>query len=422
MWSAFSEHLFYHRSEFDNDEGYSTLAEFLKSLDVRFGTRGNRIYYLSTPPNHFPTIVKKLHQNKLIYNPSSPRFSRIIIEKPFGHDLQSALFLENELEKYLHEDQMFRIDHYLGKETVQNLLVFRFANSIFEPLWNNKYIDHIQITVSEESGIGTRGKLYEEAGTLRDMVQNHMMQLLSLVAMEPPVDTSANAIRDEKVKVLSLVRELTKDEVDTNVVRGQYGPGFIRGEAVKGYREEDNVSPTSQVDTYVALKLFIDNWRWDGVPFFLRTGKRLPKRATEIAIFFKATPKLLFSSTVQNDPNTLIIRIQPDEGISLKLNSKVPGGPNMVHPVKMDFRYNTYFGTTPPDAYERLLCDCMLGDQTLFTRQDEVLASWRIFQPILDHWKESPPQPFPNYSAGSWGPREANLLINQENNRHFRLI
>lgn len=416
VWAQFNEQLFYNQSEFDNDEGYRALSDRLKMLDAEFGTKGNRIFYLSTPPSHFPLIIQKLHQHKLLYDAHTikNRFSRVIIEKPFGHDLSSARTLEATLEEYLHEEQMYRIDHYLGKETVQNLLVFRFANAIFEPLWNNKYIDHVQITVGEDGGVGSRGKLYEESGTLRDMIQNHMMQLISLIAMEPPISLNANAIRDEKVKILTSIRPITKELINKYVVRGQYGPGFINGEPVKGYTQEDNVSPTSSVDTFVALELFIDTWRWAGVPFFLRTGKRLPKRATEIAVFFKEPPDLLFSSIIPNQNNTLVIRIQPDEGISLKFNSKIPGSSTLVHPVKMDFRYSSHFGTTPPDAYERLLCDCMLGDQTLFARQDEVIASWNVIQPILEHWQNERPQAFPNYSAGSWGPEAADRLIQQE--------
>lgn len=423
IWQAFSEQLFYHRSEFDHDDGYRAFAERLKTLDATFGTKGNRIYYLSTPPSHFPTIVQKLHQHGLIYDQQAhpTRFSRVVIEKPFGHDLPTAVELHRQLSGVLTERQMFRIDHWLGKETVQNLLVLRFANSIFEPVWNNKYIDHVQITVAEQEGVGTRGRFYEEAGALRDMVQNHMMQLLSLVAMEPPVNLSGDSIRDEKVKVLSAIRPIRKDQVDRYAVRGQYGPGYIHGDPVAGYTQEQTVPQTSHVETYVALELFIDNWRWEGVPFFLRVGKRLPKRATEIAVFFKEAPGVLFNALVPHEKNALVFRIQPDEGISVKLNSKVPGGSLLVQPVKMDFRYSSYFGTTPPEAYERLLCDCMLGDQTLFARQDEVLASWTLLQPILHHWQTTPPSDFPNYASGIWGPEEANKLVQREG-RTWRLV
>ncbi len=423
IWQAFSEQLFYHRSEFDNDEGYRTFAERLKNLDATFNTKGNRIYYLSTPPSHFPIIVQKLKQHGLLYDEAThpTRFSRIVIEKPFGHDLPTAVELQRHMATALAEKQMFRIDHWLGKETVQNLLVLRFANAIFEPLWSNTYIDNIQITVAEEVGVGTRGRFYEEAGALRDMVQNHMLQLLSLVAMEPPVNLSGDAIRNEKVKVLTSIRPIRKDQVDRHAVRGQYGPGFAHGEPAVGYTQEQNVSPTSHVETFVALELFVDNWRWAGVPFFLRVGKRLPKRATEIAVFFKESPGVLFKAAVPHEKNALVFRIQPDEGISLRMNSKVPGGSSLIQPVKMDFRYSSYFGTTPPEAYERLLCDCMLGDQTLFARQDEVLASWTLLQPILHHWQTTPPSEFPNYPAGTWGPEEANRMIQREG-RTWRLM
>jgi len=350
------------------------------------------------------------------------RFSRIIIEKPFGHDIASAHILQTNLrEQGLHENQVYRIDHYLGKETVQNLLVMRFANSIFESVWNNKFIDHVQITVGEDFGVGTRGRFFEEAGALRDIMQNHMMQLLSLVAMEPPVTLHADAIRDEKVKILQSVRHLTPSDVASSHVRGQYGPGFIKGSPVQGYRQEENVNPQSTVETYVALKLFIDNWRWAGVPFFLRSGKRLPKRATEIAVIFKEAPGVLFNVHSQNEANALVIRIQPDEGIALKFNSKIPGNTTLIHPVKMDFKCGSYYGATPPEAYERLLWDAMVGDSTLFARQDEVMASWHIVEPILNEWKASSPSDFPNYPAGSWGPLAADDLI-QKTGRHWRLI
>lgn len=423
VWQTFSEQLLYHRGEFENDSSYDSLAELLKQCDTKYGTAGNRIFYLSTPPSHFPTIVEKLKQHGLLYDTKSrrPKFSRVVIEKPFGHDLSSAIQLQQQLDEFLSEEQLFRIDHWLGKETVQNLLVLRFSNAIFEAIWNNRYIDHIQITVSEDLGVETRGKLFEEQGMLRDIVQNHMMQIVSLVAMEPPANVSANAIRNEKVKVLHSLRPLTPHLIDRYAVRGQYGAGFIQGEPVKAYNQEENVSPTSPVETFVALELFIDNWRWAGVPFFLRTGKRLPKRATEIAVVFKEAPGVLFNALIPNEPNTLVFRISPDEGISLKLSSKVPGAALLIQPVKMDFRYSSHFGTTAPEAYERLLCDCMIGDQTLFARQDEVMASWKFLQPILDHWNQNRPGDFPNYASGSWGPEAANQMMQHEG-RHWRLL
>jgi glucose-6-phosphate 1-dehydrogenase len=413
LWESFSDHLFYHRSEFDNDEGYESLKKLLNELDNNLGTKGNRIYYLSVPPSYFPLIVEKLAKHGLIYEPEEGNkpFSRVIIEKPFGHDLKSALSLQKDLVTYLDESQIYRIDHYLGKETVQNLLVFRFTNPIFESLWNRNHIDHVQITVAEEIGIGTRGKFFEEAGMLRDIVQNHLMQLVSLVGMEPPTHLNADSIRNEKTKVIEAVRAIPLENLQESIVRGQYGPGYINGEPVKGYRQEDNVDPKSKVETYIALKLFIDNWRWADVPFYLRAGKRLPKRTTEIAITFKDAPKVLYQTSV---PNTLVIRIQPDEGIALRMNCKVPGLSRLIQPVKMDFRYGAYFGAAPPEAYERLICDCMAGDSTLFARIDEVLASWRLFDPVLEAWKDDPPTSFPNYASGTWGPECADRLIGKD--------
>lgn len=417
VWKAFSEQLFYHVSEFHEDQGYEKLAALLKTLDTQFGTKGNRVFYLSTQPSFFPLIIEKLSKNHLIYDPNQvqDKWSRVIIEKPFGHDLASAQQLQKEISQHLDESQTYRIDHYLGKETVQNILVFRFSNSIFEALWNNNHIDHIQITVSEEIGIGTRGRLWEESGMVRDIVQNHMVQLLSLVTMEPPASMKANAIHEEKVKVMQAIRPLPLEHLAEYAVRGQYGPGYIDGQEVKGYRQEDNVDPHSNVETYAALKLFVDNWRWSGVPFYLRAGKRLPKRATEIAIIFKKAPGYLFHlNGKRNEPNTLVIRIQPDEGISLKMNCKIPGLSNLIQPVKMDFQYGTYFGSTPPEAYERLLCDCMAGDNTLFARADEALLSWKLLTPLLERWAAEKPDDFPNYASGSWGPKSADQLIERD--------
>jgi glucose-6-phosphate 1-dehydrogenase len=413
-WDSFSKQLFYHRSAFDHDQGYGSLSDFLLSLDKKFGTNGNRLYYLSTPPSHFPLITEKLHKHGLLYDSREvkKKWSRIIVEKPFGHDLASAISLEKHFLKYLHESQIYRIDHYLGKETVQNLMVFRFANSIFESLWNNKNIDHIQITVGEDIGIGTRGNFFEEAGLLRDVIQNHLMQLLTLVAMEPPVNLKADSIRDEKVKVLQAIRPIDMQTFHKKVIRGQYGPGTVNSESVKGYREEENVSPTSVTETFAALEIYIDNWRWAGVPFYLRAGKRLPKRATEIAITFNKVPSILFQQNVPSiDANVLIIRIQPDARISLKINCKVPGLSNKFQSVKMNFPYGSTFGSSSPDAYERLICDCITGDRTLFTRGDEVLASWSLLTPILNRWSENVPLDFPNYSSGAWGPHTADEML-----------
>lgn len=417
VWQFFSERLFYHRSEFDNTEGYRSLSDTLKKLDLNFGTKGNRIYYLSTPPSHFPTIVHNLQTQGLLYNETSTKFSRVVMEKPFGHDYPSAIELQKNLMGALREDQLYRIDHWLGKETVQNLLVMRFANAIFEPLWNHQFIDHVQITVGEEEGVGTRGRFYEEAGALRDLVQNHILQLVCLMAVEPPSSLTSEAIRSEKVRVLSSIRPITAEDVDRYAVRGQYGPGFIQGKPVIGYRQEENVSTTSNIETYAALQLWIDNPRWTGVPFFLRAGKRLPKRVTEIAVFFKKSSSQVFSMTNSQEPNVLAIRIQPNESISVRINSKVPGSGYLVQPVTMDFRYRSYFGTTPPEAYERLLCDCMLGDPTLFARQDEVLASWKLIQPVVERWAEQGDRGLSMYPAGTWGPETANQLIGQEHHQ-----
>ncbi len=424
FWKNFQESLFYHTSEFDSEQGYQALKELLDGIDARLGTKGNRVFYLSVQPKFFPDIIARLHAAGLLYDAhhTSDRWSRVIIEKPFGHDTESASHLQSEIQNYLDETQIYRIDHYLGKETVQNLLVFRFANSIFESIWNYKHIDHVQITVAEDIGIGSRGHFFEEEGLLRDIVQNHMMQLLSLVAMEPPVSLSAGAIRDEKVKVLQSVRPFSPQDLENSVVRGQYDRGFINGEEVIAYRNEGDVATNSSIETYVALKLFIDNWRWAGVPFYLRGGKRLPKRATEIAITFKDAPGILFQKEGRKpDTNVLAIRIQPDEGIALKMNCKVPGPSSPIQPVKMDFRYGSYFGQAPPEAYERLIWDCMLGESTLFARSDEVFHSWQITTPILHHWAENPPTHFPNYAAGSWGPKSAQEMIGREG-RSWRIL
>jgi glucose-6-phosphate 1-dehydrogenase len=424
FWNKFSSQVFYHRSEFDNDAGYQALATFLNELDTRYGTKGNRIFYLSVQPKYFPLIIQKLHQANLLYDSHkvTDRWSRVIIEKPFGRDLSSANQLQTDISHYLDESQIYRIDHYLGKETVQNILVFRFANSIFEALWNYKHIDHVQITVAEDIGIGTRGHFFEGEGLLRDVVQNHMMQLLSLVAMEPPISLTAGAVRNEKVKVLQSIRPLTHHDFEHTAIRGQYGPGLIHEEKVLGYRQETDVSPKSSIETYVALRLFIDNWRWAGVPFYLRAGKRLPKRATEIAITFKEAPGVLFHKPHHKEkPNVLAIRIQPDEGISLKINCKVPGPSSPIQPVKMDFRYGSYFGQAPPEAYERLIWDCILGDSTLFARSDEVAHSWEIFTPLLEYWDAHPIKDFPNYAAGTWGPVQADEMIAKDD-RAWRVL
>lgn len=424
VWNHFKEQIFYHTSEFHDDAGYTALKQRLQELDTLLGTKGNRIFYLSTQPSFFTSICEKMHKACLVYDHRTvkDKWSRVIIEKPFGQNLTSAQALQHDLLQFLHEEQIYRIDHYLGKETVQNLLVFRFANSLFESVWNNRYIDHVQMTVAEDLSVGSRGAFWEETGLLRDIVQNHMMQLLSLIAMEPPVNLSANAIHDEKVKILEAIRPFQSSDFDTNVIRGQYGPGFIDGKEVIGYREEKNVSTTSFVETYVAMRLFIDNWRWSGVPFYLRAGKRLPKKATEIAIVFKDPPGVLFQQLkTKGEPNVLSIRIQPDEGTGLRINCKVPGPSSPIQPVKMDFRYGAYFGMSPPEAYERLIQDCILGDHTLFARDDEVFNSWKFLTPVLEDWAKHPREDFPNYPSGTWGPKASDAMMARDH-RKWRLI
>jgi glucose-6-phosphate 1-dehydrogenase len=415
VFKHFSENLFYHQSEFDDQEGYANLKRFLDDLDKKLGTAGNRVFYLSTQSSYFSSIVENLSKNDLVQKGRETPFTRVIIEKPFGISYPSSVELQSDLIKFVDESQIYRIDHYLGKETVQNLLVFRFGNALFESLWNSRYIDHVEITVAEDLGVGTRGNLWEESGLVRDIMQNHAMQLLSLVCMEPPASLDADAIRDEKVKVLKAIRPYTDDDLMNHCVRGQYKEGFISGEKVAGYRQENNVNPHSQVETFASLRLFVDNWRWQGVPFYLRSGKRLTKRTTEIAIIFKEPPHVLFQKMKQKtEANTLVIRIQPDEGIALKINCKVPGPSSPVVPVKMDFKYSSFFGLTPPEAYERLILDAILGDSTLFAREDEVFESWKFFDPILNFWAKHPAKDFPNYEAGSSGPDASDALLKKD--------
>jgi glucose-6-phosphate 1-dehydrogenase len=411
LWNSFAEGLFYHRSSFDEASGYASLAERLDGIDAERGTGGNRVFYLATPPESYGEIIGQLGAAGLNRSPNGG-WTRIIVEKPFGRDLESARALNQQLLAVFDEEQVYRIDHYLGKETVQNILVLRFANSIFEPLWDRRYVDHVQITVAESIGVEDRGGYYDSSGALRDMIQNHLTQLLTLVAMEPPVAYDADAVRDEKVKVLRAIKPITSADVERFTVRGQYSAGSVNGRPLGGYRDERGVAPASQTETYVALKLFIDSWRWAGVPFYLRSGKALPRRVSEIAIQFKTVPTMLFADTPMHDieANVLAIKIQPDEGITLKFGSKVPGQ-QQIRPVTMDFRYGSSFGVASPEAYERLLLDCMLGDGTLFTRRDEVEASWSLITPIHQGWESGPPQPFPNYEAGTWGPAAADEFM-----------
>lgn len=394
---------------FDDDDGYTGLKALLEKYDKEHGTCGNRLYYLAVAPEYFSDIIDRLGKHGMSHPAQGS--ARVIIEKPFGHDLESARELNDEVNKVFDESQIFRIDHYLGKETVQNILVFRFANGIFEPIWNRNYIDHVQITAAESIGIEGRGPFYEKAGALRDVVQNHMMELLSFVCMEPPVSFEADAVRQEKVKVWRAIKPIDW----SYTVRGQYGPGVVDGKPVKGYREEDRVAPRSQTETFAAFKLEIENWRWAGVPFYLRAGKRLQKRATEITIQFKQPPMLLFDRQsgpcTQIQPNLITMRIQPDEGISLRFGAKVPSPDMTVCPVNMDFSYATAFGTSSANGYERLLLDAMLGDATLFAHRDGVEATWSLYTPVLEAWAASPPQNFPNYSSGAWGPKLANDMM-----------
>ena len=421
LWSTFGAGISYVSGNFDDPAAYERLKAHLAEIDEQRGTRGNRIFYISTPPESFEAILQNLGKAGMISAADRP-FTRVIIEKPFGHDYASAEQLNKVCLQVLREDQIYRIDHYLGKETVQNILVFRFANGIFEPLWNNKYVDNIQLTVSEAIGIEGRGNYYDQSGTLRDMVQNHIFQFMSLMAMEPPGAFEASAVHDEKVKVLRALRELPLSDINQWAVRGQYGAGFDQGKPVPGYLEEEGVRKDSRTETYVGLKLFIDNWRWGGVPFYLRAGKRMAKRVSEIAITFKNVPHTLFADpssggNVLRDPNVLALRIQPDEGITLKFLSKVPGPTIDPRPVTMDFRYGSSFGTEPPEAYERLLLDCMLGDSTLFARGDEVMASWRFCDRVLSGWKaadEHATEALPGYESGSWGPQAATDMLSHE--------
>jgi glucose-6-phosphate 1-dehydrogenase len=391
-------------------------------MDEERGTRGNRLFYLAVAPEQFAPILKNLKTAEL-NKPQEGSWARVIIEKPFGRDLTSARELNRIVREVFTEEQTYRIDHFLGKETAQNILVLRFANAIFEPIWNTRYIDHLQITAAETLGVEGRAGYYDSAGALRDMVQNHILQLLCLVAMEAPTDLSADSIRDEKVKVVRSLRCYTPEAVGKFVVRGQYTAGAINGKPVVGYREEENVNPNSQTETYVALRALVDNWRWSEVPIYIRVGKRLPKSATEISVHFKRAPMVLFNRDSPTlDQNVLVIRIQPDEGISLRMMAKIPGTSLRIEPVKMDFHYGTSFGKASPEAYERLLLDAMSGDPTLFARRDEVEEAWAFIDPIENAWaqKENAP-PLSFYSAGSWGPQEADELLARDGRAWRRL-
>ena len=412
---GFVKRIHYYALQFDDAAGYAGLKTELDRIATEGNIGPNRLFYLATAPEYFEPIVENLGAQGMA-QPAQGTVG-VVIEKPFGHDLNSARELNEKVNAVFHEDQVFRIDHYLGKETVQNILVFRFANGIFEPIWNRNYIDHVQITAAETLGVEGRGPFYEKAGALRDVVQNHMMELLSFVTMEPPSSFEAQAIRREKVKAYRAIPSIPV----TNAVRGQYGPGMIDGAKVIGYRDEDRVNPNSGTETFAALKLELENWRWAGVPFYLRAGKRMKKRATEISIQFKQPPLLIFDrmaaagSCGEIKPNILTIRIQPDEGISLRFSAKVPSAPSMaVCPVEMDFDYAGVFGQSSANGYERLLLDAMLGDQTLFAHRDGVEVTWALYTPILEAWAAKEPEVFPNYFAGTWGPDCADRLLEKD--------
>jgi glucose-6-phosphate 1-dehydrogenase len=403
VWDELAEGFRYVATDFRQEGGEQHVVNCLNALDRDRGTSGNRVYYLAVPPAAIEAIVVAMGNHR-----SSEGWTRLIVEKPFGHDLESARHLNEVVRTYFDESEIFRIDHYLGKETVQNMLVLRFANGIFEPIWNRQFVDHIQITVAESLGIEGRAEFYEQAGAVRDIVQNHLLQLVALTAMEPPIDFSADSVRNEKVKVLKAIHT----PGPKHVVRGQYGPGYIEGEEVPGYREEPGVAPDSLTETYVAAKLFVDNWRWADTPFYIRTGKRLPKRETTIAIQFKRAPHPPFEIDSEDSlrPNVLLVHVQPDEGVSLAVGAKVPGQGMTIRTVHMDFLYGGAFRTGLPEAYERLILDCLLGDATLFTRADEVEEQWAIVDAMVAPWKRDRPN-FPNYAAGTWGPAAAAELL-----------
>jgi glucose-6-phosphate 1-dehydrogenase len=438
-FADFTRMLFYVEGSFNDASAYEQLKARLATVDQQFGVPASRVYYLAIPPGAVDAAVTHLKSAGMVSDPADPRsFTRVIVEKPIGRDLDSAREINAAVGRAFDEDQAYRIDHYLGKETVQNLMVFRFANGIFEPLWNRRYVDHVQITVAETEGVGGRLGYYEgmkpghQVGALRDMVQNHMLQVLCMVAMEPPWSLEANVVRDAKIGVLNCLRPMTADDVDRFVVRAQYIAGDIGGEEVPGYRREVSdyfaklnkpIPPDSTTETYVALRLFIDNWRWAGVPFYLRTGKRLPKRCSEVAIQFRAVPQVLFNANpeVPLEPSVLSLRVQPEEGLALRICSKLPGPKVRIFPIKLEFNYSSGFGKEPPEAYERLILDVMAGDATLFMRRDAVEAGWKFVMPILDRWENSRARYLPEYRSGTWGPLEADRLI-EADGRSWRIL
>jgi glucose-6-phosphate 1-dehydrogenase len=414
LWNVFRGRISYCAGEFDKPATYKKLAEALAESEKNFKTSGNVVFYLSVQPDYFGSIAKQLSEAGLLREENGWR--RVIIEKPFGHDLASARKLNAELTSVLQEHQIYRIDHYLGKETAQNLLVFRLGNAIFEPIWNRRYIDHVQLTVAESIGVEGRGAFYESAGAFRDVMQNHMFMLLALIAMEPPTSLEGEAIRNEKVKLLRSIRQTTPEEALMNSVRGQYGEGIVGGKKVPAYRQEPNVNPNSTVETFAAIKLRIENWRWAGVPFYLRSGKRMPRRTTQIIFRFKTPPLSLFATNEADPiaPNYLIFNIQPDEGITLQVRAKIPGPTICTRSVRLDFDYNQFGDRQPTTGYEKLLYDCMVGDSSLFHRSDMVEAAWEAASPILEAWNNNPPSDFPNYAPGTWGPAAATQLIERD--------
>ncbi len=414
-WNWFRQRIHYVSGDFSDPNLYAKLKDTLAQAEKEHGTNGNCLYYLAISPQFFPVVVQQLGAAGMT-NEDGDKWKRVVIEKPFGHDVASAIALDKIIGQVLDEKQIFRIDHYLGKETVQNIIAFRFANGIFEPVWNRRYVDHVQVTVSETLGVELRGGYYETAGALRDMVPNHIFQLITLCAMEPPISFEADAVHDEQVKVLHAIQTLTPQMAIQQAVRGQYGSGAINGKPVPAYRSEPHVAPDSETPTYVAMALHIDNWRWAGVPFYLRTGKRMANHATQIVIRFRQPPFVLFRKTSVEGlpPNEIVIDIQPDEGIWLNFEAKIPGPVVRLGAVNMKFAYSDYFGSTPQTGYETLIYDCMMGDPTLFQRADMVEAAWRVVQPILDVWKAIPAVDFPNYAAGSWGPEESFQLLRRD--------
>jgi glucose-6-phosphate 1-dehydrogenase len=432
-WDRFASRVYYHRADFTRAEGYAALDDRVRRLESEQGAPGNRLYYLATDPDHFSTVVERLAGSGLLERGANRPWARVVVEKPFGKDLASARELDGRILRFLEERQVFRIDHYLGKEMVQNVVSFRFGNGVFEPLFDRRYVDHVQITMAEAGGMeGRRGAYYDHAGALRDVVENHLLQVLAIIAMEPPSSLGADEVRDEKVKVLRSLAPLAGPAVDRWVVRGQYGPGLADGWPARAYREEEAVARDSATETFVAMRLEVDTWRWAGVPFFLRAGKRMARRVTEVAITFKRPPLRLFTtlprggdlcdrdchcqvtcecSVSRAEPGVLVFRIQPEEGIHLSFSAKRPGMMLELEPARMEFLYGKAFAEALPEAYERLLLDALRGDQTLFLRSDEVLAAWDFITPIIEAWERQPPPRFPNYAPGSWGPVEAAALV-----------